>query len=101
MSSKTFVWGGLMAVISKTCSVGWVGPAEDSNYTPPVGVFIILNASDGTFNNQWFYAADGMQREMLAVALMARSLNRDVAAWVDAPNTSGSPYTAIHNLYMM
>ena len=73
----------------------------------------ILEGRDVTIEyhsqNRWngamaFYAADSSKREMLAVALMARSLNRPVTAEVDAPNVnpdgSQGPLTMYHRLYL-
>jgi hypothetical protein len=83
-----------------TCTVGWVGPASDStDGTNPV-IYIILDDNAGSFANQWFFAADNAKTEMLAVALMARSLNRPVAADLDVPNPGGVPYTQINRLYL-
>jgi hypothetical protein len=60
----------------------------------------LLNDSAGSFANQWFFAADNAKAEMLAVALMARSLNRPVSVNLNPPNPGGNPYSQINRLYM-
>ena len=84
-----------------TCTVGWVGVAADSTDGPnPVTYMILNDNAPGSFANQWFFAPDNAKTEMLAVALMARSLNRPVNVDVDPPNPGGTPYTQINRLYM-
>ena len=83
-----------------TCTVGWVGVAADSTDGPNPVTYIILNDNGGSFSNQWFFAPDVAKDEMLAVALMARSLNRPVNVDVDPPNAGGVPYTQINRMYM-
>jgi hypothetical protein len=84
----------------KTCTVGMVGPAADGTETPDPVVYINMSAQDNSFTGQWFYASQNAKNEMLAVALMARNLSRNVNANVDTPNAGGVPYTAIHRLYL-
>jgi hypothetical protein len=85
---------------SKVCTVDQVGPASNGTETAVPVIYIMLTDDGNAFNNQWFYAAQDGKNEMLAVALMARSLGRQVSASIDLPNPAGVPYTAIYRLYL-
>jgi hypothetical protein len=56
-----------------TCVVNNVGPATDGTETNDPVVYINLTdtANPAAFVGQWFYAAEGGQNQMLAVALAA------------------------------
>ena len=84
-----------------TCTVGWVGVASDSTDSPNPVTYMVLNDNAGSFANTFFFAADNAKTEMLAVALMARSLNCPVQVDVNPPNPGGTPSTQINRLYMM
>jgi hypothetical protein len=87
----------------RTCTVGAVGPASDANETSAPVIYVQLTDEANAWPvKQWFDADDVAKREILAIALMARSLNRPVSAEVDAPNPPGpgQKYTAIHRTYL-
>jgi hypothetical protein len=85
-----------------TCVVNNVGPATDGTETSDPVVYINLTdtANPAAFVGQWFYAAEGGQNQMLAVALAAINGGKKVQAGADPPNAGGSPYTAISRLYL-
>jgi hypothetical protein len=92
----------MAALPQRPCTVGGVGPASDANETSPPVIYVQLtDAANAWPANQWFYAADVAKREILAVALTARSLNLPVTVSVEAPNPSGSPYTPIYRMYLL
>jgi hypothetical protein len=91
----------------RICNVGNLGPAADANETSLPVIYVQLT-DVGTppawsTQGQWFYAADVAKREILAVALMARSLNRQVSVEVELPITANNqaPYTAIYRMYLL
>jgi len=85
-----------------TCVVNNVGPATDGTETNDPVVYINLTdtANPATFVGQWFYAAEGGQNQMLAVALAAINGGKYVQAGANPPNPGGSPYTEITRLYL-
>lgn len=86
-----------------TCTVNNVGPATDGTETSVPVVYINLTDTRTTppaFVGQWFYAAEGGQNQMLAVALAAMNGGKHVQAGAVPPNSGGSPYTAISRLYL-
>jgi len=85
------------------CTVNEVGPATDGSETSSPVVYINLTDTGNTpaaFVGQWFYAAEGGQNSMLAVALAAINGGKHVRAGGDPPNAGGSPYTIITRLYL-
>jgi hypothetical protein len=74
------------------CVVNEAGPATSGPTSNP-NVFINLTDTGGSFENTWFYAADGIQDQVLDVGIGAITGNKcaDVAAVV--PNPGGIPYT--------
>jgi hypothetical protein len=85
------------------CIVNNVGPATDGTETSDPVVYINLTDAGNTpaaFVGQWFYAAQGGQNAMLAVALAAMNSGKHVQAGVVPPNPGGSPYTAITRMYL-
>jgi hypothetical protein len=85
-----------------TCTVNNVGPATDGTETTPPVIYINLTdtANPPAFTGQWFYASDGGQNQMLAVALAAMNGQKHVDAGATPPNAGGAPYTAITRLYL-
>jgi hypothetical protein len=83
------------------CTVNEVGPATDGTETPPPVMYLNLTDQAGSFTGAWFYAANGGQASMLAVAIAAMNSNRPLQVGADAPNPGNSPYTAISRLYLM
>jgi hypothetical protein len=83
-----------------TCNVNNVGPATDGTETADPVVYINLTDTAGSFNEQWFYAANGGQNQMLAVALAAMNGQKRVNVAATAPNAGGSPYTSVTRMYL-
>ena len=48
-----------------SCIVNEVGPAADGTETSAPVIYINLTDTGGSFANQWFYAAEGSQAQML------------------------------------
>lgn len=71
------------------CTVERAGPAENGV------IYIALRATDNSFNN-WYQAVPAMQKEMLATALTAISLNKEVDAFI----TDVAAYSTINRLYV-
>lgn len=83
-----------------SCTVNQVGPAADGTDTPPPTVYLMLSDTAGSFNYQWFYAAENSRNQMLAVALAAISLGRHVTAALGVPSPTGLPYPQCYRLYL-
>jgi hypothetical protein len=83
-----------------SCTVNEVGPAADGSETSDPVVYINLTDTLGSFTNQWFYAAEGSQNQMLAVGLTAMNTNRQVEVAADPPNAGGVPYTSVSRMYL-
>jgi hypothetical protein len=81
------------------CIVQQAGVATSGAPTPNPGVLFLLSDTGGSFQNEWFYAANSGKKEMLAVALAAISTQSQVNAWCDPPVTGG-PSTECYNLYL-
>jgi hypothetical protein len=71
------------------CQVVQTGPAEDGT------IYIALRALDGSFIH-WFSAVPAVKKEMLATALSAMSMGRNVVAFL----TNTTPYSIINRLYV-
>jgi hypothetical protein len=82
------------------CTVNEVGPAADATETAQPVIYINLTDVSGSFTGQWFFAAENARTEMLAVALSAISLGKQVTTALDQPNTGGSPYTQCYRMYV-
>ncbi len=72
-----------------TCEVMRAGPAENGT------IFIALKNVDGSFNH-WFQAVPAMKKEMLATALSAISMEKQVIAFL----TGTVQYSTINRLYV-
>ena len=85
-----------------TCTVNGVGPATDGTETTVPAVYINLTDTGAppAFVGQWFYAAEGGQNQMLAVALAAINGVKHVEVGADPPNPGNAPFTAITRLYL-
>jgi len=83
------------------CTVNEVGPATDGTETPAPVIYLNLTDQAGSFASTWFYAANGGQAPMLAVAIAAINGNKPVQVGADAPSAGNSPYTAISRMYLM
>jgi hypothetical protein len=86
-------------VVWYVCSVNQVGPASDGTETPAPVVYINLTDTGGAFENFWFYAADGIQQQLLEVGTSAIAQGRDVAVGAVEPNPGNSPYTEVSRFY--
>jgi hypothetical protein len=82
------------------CIVNEIGPAADGTETSDPVVYVKLTDTQGSFTNQWFYAAEGSQNQMLAVGLTAMNTNRQVEVAADPPNAGGVPYTGVTRMYL-
>ncbi|MGB0073816.1 MAG: hypothetical protein WBP71_12775 [Terracidiphilus sp.] len=71
------------------CNVYTTGVTVLHSDTPAPEVLLQLSDTNSTpaFTNTWFFAAEGAQNQMLAVALAAISTLSTVSAWVDPPIT--------------
>jgi hypothetical protein len=83
------------------CTVNEVGPASDATDTPHPVVYINLTDTEGSFSNTWFYAANGIQNQVLDVAIAAISDRKDVEVGATAPKPENEPYTDITRLYLL
>ena len=68
------------------CTVNEVGPASDGTETAQPVIYVNLTDVSGSFTGQWFFAAENARTEMLAVALSAISLGKQVDYRPDQPN---------------
>jgi hypothetical protein len=71
------------------CTVERAGPADDGT------IYIALRATDNSFNN-WYSAGPAVKKEMLATALTAISLQKEVDAFI----SDVAPYSTINRLYV-
>ena len=83
-----------------TCTVNKAGPAADARETSAPVVYINLTDNAGAFANMWFYAADGDQNQMLAVALAAINGGKRVEVNATPPNSENDPITPITRFYI-
>ena len=83
-----------------SCTVNEIGPAADGTETSAPTIYVNLTDMLGSFANQWFYAAEGSQNQMLAVGLTAMNTNRQVEVAADTPNAAGVPYTSVARMYL-
>ncbi len=85
------------------CKVNEVGPASDGTETPAPVVYVSLTdtGSPPAFTSTWFYAASGIQEQVLAVAIAAINSNLNVEAGTTAPVAGNNPFTDIQNFYLL
>jgi hypothetical protein len=83
------------------CNVNEAGPVSDASDTPGLVVYINLTDKGGAFTNTWFYAADGIQNQVLDVAVAAINGHRDVEVAATAPHSGNDPFTDINRLYLL
>jgi hypothetical protein len=81
------------------CTVNEVGPAADGTETPEPVMYINLSDYQNTFSNTWFYAADGMQDDLLSVGISAITGQKYVEVAASPPNAGNNPYTEITRIY--
>jgi hypothetical protein len=86
-----------------TCAVNNVGPATDGTETSAPVIYINLTdiGNPSTFQNAVFYAAEGGQNSMLAVALAAMNGGKHVqVAALSDPNAGNGAFTEIQRFYL-
>jgi hypothetical protein len=81
------------------CTVNQVGPASDGTETPAPVVYINLTDTAGSFENFWFYAANGIQQQLLDVGIAAITHGKDVAVAATAPEPGNSQFTEVSRLF--
>ena len=81
------------------CTVNEVGPVSDASETPDLVVYINLTDKAGGFAKTWFYAANGIQNQLLDVAIAAINGRKDVEVAATAPHPGNQPYTEISRIY--
>jgi hypothetical protein len=87
-----------------TCAVNNAGPATDGTETSAPVVYINLTdtGTPSTFNNVVFYAAEGGQNPMLAVALAAINGGKHVqVAALTAPSQGNTAFIEIQRMYLL
>ena len=72
------------------CKVTRAGPAEDGT------IFIHLREKSGAFNF-WFKAVPNMKKEMLATALAAMNMDKNVQVWLEGTTA----YSEVRRLYVI
>ena len=81
------------------CTVNEVGPAVDGTETSDPVIYINLTDYDHTFNDTWFYAANGMKDHVLNVGISAIIGKKYVEVAASPPNSGNNPYTEITRIY--
>jgi hypothetical protein len=81
------------------CTVNEVVLAVDGTETPEPVMYINLSDYEHTFSNTWFYAADGMQDDLLNVGISAIIGQKYVEVFASPPNAGNAPYTEITRIY--
>ena len=81
------------------CTVNQVGPASDGSETPAPVVYINLTDTGGAFENFWFYAANGIQQQLLDVGISAIAYGKDVAVGASEPYPGNNPYTEVSRIF--
>jgi hypothetical protein len=81
------------------CTVNEVGPASDASDTPGPVIYINLTDKAGSFANTWFYAANGIQKQLLDVGIAAINGRQDVEVGATSPLPGNNPYTGISRIY--
>lgn len=81
------------------CTVNQVGPASDGTETPAPVVYINLTDTAGSFEDSWFYAADGIQQQLLDVGIAAITQGKDVAVEAAAPEPGNSQFPEVSRLF--
>ena len=82
------------------CIVNEVGPASDGTETPAPVIYINLTDTAGAFTNTWFYAANGIQDQVLNTGIAAILGGQYVEVGAVAPNTQNQP-TEIQRIYAL
>jgi len=91
--------GGRRTVPWYACTVNAVGPASDASDTPVPVMYIQLTDTAGSFENIWFYAANGIQQQLLDVGIAAITDGKDVSVGAVAPLPGNQPFTEVSRIY--
>jgi hypothetical protein len=83
-----------------TCTVNEVGPASDGTETPAPVIYVNLTDTQNTFTNTWFYAANGIQDEVLDVGIAAINGGKNVEVGAVPPTAQDQP-TEISRMYLL
>lgn len=78
------------------CSVYMAGPSCDDPNVPVISIQLV-NAEGGAFDNMWFVAPSGKEREFLAVAIAA--INGKQKVWAGIRDVT--PWTPLTGLYLV
>jgi hypothetical protein len=81
------------------CTVNAVGPASDATDTPAPVIYINLTDRSGAFADTWFFAANGIQQQLLDVGIAAITDGKDVAVGANGPLPGNNPYTEVSRIY--
>ena len=81
------------------CTVNEVGPVSDASDTPGPVVYINLTDTAGSFANTWFYAANGIQKQLLDVGIAAINGRQNVEVGAVTPLPGNNPFTEISRIY--
>jgi len=81
------------------CTVNEAGPVSDGSETPDLVVYINLTDTKGSFINTWFYAANGIQDQLLDVGIAAINGHKDVEVAAAEPHPRNQPFTEISRIY--
>jgi hypothetical protein len=81
------------------CTVNAVGPASDASNTPAPVIYINLTDTSGDFADTWFYAADGIQQQLLDVGIAAITDGKDVEVGANGPLPGNKPFTEVSRIY--
>ena len=79
-------------------SLKWGRGATRRTLPAPV-VYINLTDTAGSFANTWFYAANGIQKQLLDVGIAAINGRQDVEVGATSPLPGNNPYTEISRIY--
>jgi hypothetical protein len=81
------------------CTVNAVGPASDASDTPAPVIYINLTDTSGDFVDTWFYAANGIQQQLLDVGIAAITDGKDVEVEANGPLPGNQPFTEVSRIY--
>lgn len=76
-----------------------MGPASDASDTPAPVIYINLTDTSGDFSDTWFYAANGIQQQLLDVGIAAITGGKDVEVDADGPLPGNQPFTEVSRIY--
>ena len=86
-------WGGTYVLSTKSAR------RATGSETPAPVVYINLTDTGGAFENSWFYAANGIQQQLLDVGISAIAYGKDVAVGALEPYPGNNPYTEVSRIF--